>query len=34
MTLVNGVVYMANASHDDMTPDHGWILGYDRTPSL
>jgi hypothetical protein len=29
LSLSNGMVYLAWASHEDKTPYHGWLIGYD-----
>ncbi len=29
--LPNGIVYVAWASHEDATPYHGWVIGFDKT---
>jgi hypothetical protein len=31
LLLLNGIVYLAWASHCDWGPYHGWIMGYDKT---
>ena len=31
LALLNGVVYVTWASHEDRDPYHGWIIGFDKT---
>jgi hypothetical protein len=31
LTLVNGRIYVAFASHNDIAPFHGWVLSYNKT---